>query len=165
VACCAVAYVAWRFAGTEGLVFSSLVFGAALAKPIMECVASVFGYVRYRVYRNVQGRHYSYDGRSIDIIEDDQGYRWLRLSDVRGILPNLPRDESLCALLGAGVATLGSSSLRVKAEVLHEYLAKASTTDVVKFRIWIERTVIFPAGRARANREVVTSLPGKREAP
>ena len=142
-----------------------MVFGVALARPIVECVASASGYMRYRAYRNVQGRHFSYEGRSIDIVEDDRGYQWLLLSDVREILPNLPRDESLRTLLGVGVATLGSSSLRVKAEVLHEYLAKASTTDLAKFRIWIERTVIFPSGRARAQREVITSLPGEREAP
>ena len=72
VACCAVAYAAWRVAGAQGLVFSSVVFGVVLARPIVECVASASGYMRYRAYRNVQGRHFSYEGRSIDIVEDDQ---------------------------------------------------------------------------------------------
>jgi hypothetical protein len=152
VVCCAVAYVAWRILGTQGLIYSSIVFGVALARPIIDSVASAYGAIRSRAYRDVEGRHYSYQGKSVDMVEDDRGYKWLLLADVRKILPSLPRDESLRTLLGVGVATLGSSALRVRAEALHEYLAKASTSDPAKFRRWLERTVIFPSGRARASR-------------
>jgi len=133
------------------LVFSSLVFGVALAKPIVEGVGNIYGIIRALVYRDVEGRHYAYDGKSIDVVEDSGKSRWLRVSDVRSILPHLPKDETLCALLGPGVSTIGSPALRVRAEVLHEYLAKATTSDSLKFRLWIGRTIVFPSSRARAD--------------
>ena len=150
LACTAASYAAWRFWGPSGLVFSAPLFGLALARPIMEGLISGYAGLRGSVYRDVSGRHFAYRGRSLDVRMDEAGFQWLRLSDVRRLLPNLPRDDSLAQALGPACVTLQPTPPRIQAEALHAYLAKASAPDSVKFRTWIERTIMLPAAKARA---------------
>ena len=82
-------------------------------------MSSAYGWLRQLVYRDVQGRHHAYRGTSVSVIEDENGFQWLRLSDVRKILPQLSRDELLRQSLGADIqSVLPDRSLRIRAEAL-----------------------------------------------
>ena len=153
IGCCAFAYLLWRIFGAFGLVFSAPLFGVALAKPILEGMSSARRGMRVLAYRNIEGRHYDYQGTPIDVMEDFEHCRWLRVADVRRVIPAFPKDETLGVMLGSGVANFDADkALRVKADVLHEHLAKAATPDSIKFRTWLHRTVLLPERKARERR-------------
>lgn len=106
LACGAVSYGAWLAIGPIGLVWCAPLFGAALARPLLEAVGHGHRLLRARVYRDVEGRHHAYQGISIGVALDDDGQPWLRLADVRKVLPGLPRDEALRLILGAQLQPL-----------------------------------------------------------
>lgn len=165
IACCGLAYLAWRSLGAVGLVYSAPVFGVAFARPILDAGADLYRLVRSLAYRDVSGRHHAYKGRPIDVVVDSDGDPWLRASDVRGVIPDFPRDEALRAILGPGGSTQGKDgSLRVGAGALHAYLVRSTAAESIRFKVWIQRTVIYPARRARQLGEFSAgqaSAPGK----
>lgn len=148
--CSAVTYVAWLAIGPIGIVWCAPLFGAALARPILDGLAWTYRFMRALVYRDVEGRHCAYMGISISVAEDADGFRWLRLSDVRKVLPDLSRDESLQRSLGAGVGpVLPDRCLRIQAETLVAHLGRTTHPDTAKFSRWVERTVVFPSQKTR----------------
>ncbi len=152
-ACGAVTYVAWRAVGPAGIAWCAPLFGAALARPLIEAVAGAYGGLRAWVYRDVQGRHHAYRGIAISVVIDDEGHPWLRLSDVRKILPGLVRDESLRRILGADVGpVLPDRALHIRAAALVATLARSTSVETARFSRWVQRTVIFPAETLRQRR-------------
>jgi len=150
VACAAVIYWAWTRHGPEGLVYSSLVLALAFARPIVDSVIGAFSFLRQLAYRDVEGRQYAYKGKLIDVAEDEHHHQWLRLSDVRKVIPDFPRDKTLRRLLGPGVASFGSErGLRIQDEALLAYLGMATSLESAKFKAWVEKSVVYPARRAR----------------
>jgi hypothetical protein len=122
--------------------------------------------MRSHVYRDSEDRLFSYKGIPIDAVEDDRKYRWLRLSNVRTVLPRLPRDETLQRILGSNVSTVGSDgALRVKAEALHEYLANATVVESATFRAWIEKNIIYASRKARGIDETPGANDASRRSP
>jgi hypothetical protein len=129
-------------------------FGAALARPILDAIEGAYGLMRALVYRDVEGRHCAYQGISISVAEDADGYKWLRLSDVRKVLPDLSRDESLRQSLGSMVAQVPPDrSVRIRAEELVAYLGRTTSTETAKFAKWLDKTVVYPSKRVRQRNE------------
>ncbi len=151
MACGVVTYLAWSVMGPEGLVYCSVLYAMAFAKPIVEGFISVGAWLRALAYRDVEGCQFQYRGQPISVAEDQDKYRWLRLADVRKVVPHFPRDEVLRRTLGADVKTLGSErALRIKGEALWVYLGKTTSVESAKFRSWVERNVVVPSHKARA---------------
>jgi hypothetical protein len=151
LACCTVAYFAWSALGPQGLLWCAPLFGIALARPMFDAISSGLAWLRALAYRDVEGRHYAFKGVSISVAEDDEGHQWLRLSDVRKVLPWLARDESLRQILGAHLGTVQPDrATRVQAEAFLAYLARRTSPDAVPFMLWIERTVVYPSKRRTA---------------
>ena len=127
---------------------------AALARPILDAIASVYGLLRALAYRDVEGRHCAYKGISISVAEDAEGYKWLRLSDVRKVLPELSRDEFLRQNLGSSVRQVPPDrSVCIQAEALVTYLGRTTSPETAKFTRWIERTVVYPSQKVRERSE------------
>jgi hypothetical protein len=151
LACCMAACFAWSALGAQGLVWCAPLFGIALAGPVFNAIAGAWAWLRALAYRDVEGRHYAFKGVSISVAEDDQGRMWLRLSDVRKVLPWLVGDEALRRVLGADVeAVLPDRAMRVQAEALLTYLERAALPDSVKFKNWVARSVVFPSKQRTA---------------
>src|SRR5436190_19675926 len=154
LACCAVTYAAWLVFGPVGIVWCAPLFGAAFARPILDATTSVYGLLRALVYRDVEGRHCAYKGISISVAEDAEGYKWLRLSDVRKVLPELSRDEFLRQNLGSGVRQVPPDrTVRIQAEALVTYLGRTTSAETARFTRWIERTVVYPSQKLRERSE------------
>ena len=150
LACAVVTYWAWVTQGPEGLVYSSLVLSLAFARPIVDLAIDAYRSLRALAYRDIEGRQFSYRGTLIDVAEDDHRYRWLLLRDVRKVLPSLPRDDSIRRMLAQDVKTFGSESYpRIREDALFAYLDKATNLESVKFRSWVEKSVVYPSRRAR----------------
>ncbi|MEK8034050.1 hypothetical protein AACH06_24770 [Ideonella sp. DXS29W] len=157
--CGSITYAAWWIAGPVGIVWCAPLFGAALARPIVDGIENAYGWLRGCVYRDVQGHHYAYKGISLSVAEDVDGHPWLRLSDVRKILPNLSRDELLQQQLGPSVQpVLPDRTLRIRADALVSHLGKTTQLETAKFALWVERNVVFPS-RPWRRRGELASIP------
>lgn len=154
VACSAAVWVAWNVFGPFGIVFAAPLFGVAFARPLIDAVASTYGLLRAKAFQDVDGKHYVYRGFPINVALDARGYKWLRLSDVRKVLPELPRDESLQQILGAGLQQVSPDpSLRIRAETLVTYLNRSIERDKGKFGQWVTQMIVKPALRVRQGKD------------
>lgn len=149
--CVVIAYLAWRQADVIGLVFSSLIFGLALSTPILELVSHLKHSIKHGVFSNLNGRHYVFQNISIDIIEDDNHVCWLSLKDVRKVIEGFPRDAVIVKLYPDHFIIDNKTGVsRLSANALVNYLNHSSNVTATKFKLWIEREVIFPTKRAHA---------------
>ena len=141
--CSGVAWLAWRYAGAFGLVFSAPLFGLALAKPLVDAFGAALGLTRRLAYRHVSGRHYAHHGMAIDIVDDPARVRWLKTADVRKVIQALPSDPVLERLFPAGLRSMpgpgpaAGSTMRISAEALADYLAKSTDPDSLRFKRWL----------------------------
>ncbi|MDB5857030.1 MAG: hypothetical protein JWQ76_719 [Ramlibacter sp.] len=148
--CSVAAYLLWRKLGASGLAFSAPIFGVALARPIIELVAEFTGLVKHAALADLQGRNFEHRGQRLDISEDGQAHRWVSVRDVRKIIPSFPRDAVLRTQFPDDLlhdASLGGE--RIRADALLAYLRKATETEAIKFRNWLERDVVYPAAKIR----------------
>ena len=148
--CCVATYALWLRLGTTGFAISAPIFGAALARPIIDLVAEFTAQARHAALADLAGRNYEFRGARLDIAEYDDGYRWISLRDVRKVLPAMPRDAVLRSRFPADL--LHDEDLkgeRIRAEALLDYLRKSMESDAIRFRNWLEKDVVFPAAKAR----------------
>ncbi|MEO6407354.1 MAG: hypothetical protein ABIO45_01205 [Burkholderiaceae bacterium] len=146
--CSGIAWLAWRWLGASGLVYCAPLFGVALAKPIVEAISAWMRLTRRLAYGDREGRNYAHRGTPIDIVEDADHVRWLRIADVRRIVAGLPGDPVLARLYPAGVRA-GAPSARISAEALADYLRKSTAPQSLRFARWLEREVAYGARRLR----------------
>jgi hypothetical protein len=156
--CAAATWGAWRVFGTAGLVFVAPLFGVAFARPLIELTASAFRAMRHANWRDVEGRHYAYRGRSVSVIEDADGQRWIRLADVRAIVGFTASDGALAITYPDGVCRAGRPpEPYIGAETLIVHLGKERGPESLRLRIWVERAVAFPVRRDRTTPTVIAA--------
>lgn len=144
------AWLLWRVFGAVGLVGSAMLFAAALARPLIDLAGDLRGAVKAAAWQDVEGRHYAFHGHAFAVDEDDDHHRWLRVADVRKVLPAFPRTAVLQARYGERVrATAAAGRSTIRADALHDYLAQATDAEAVRLRSWLHRDVIQPAERIR----------------
>ena len=131
------------------IVLSAPVIALALM-PLLTCLAGAsLRSVRQMAYRDIEGRHYEYKGRSIRVHEDLTGERWLRTRDIRKILPRLPQDRVLLRLAPQALGRAErSTEVFFHADALDGYLERNQDDSAIRFRNWLQREVILPARRA-----------------
>ena len=148
--CCAIAWLAWRWFGAAGLVYSAPLFGVALARPIVDAVSAWLRLARRIAVGDVEGRHYAHRGTAIDIVEDAGHVRWLRTDDVRRVIEGLPGDALLARLYPDGIRIdAPRHAARISAEALANYLGKSTAPTARRFARWLERDVAYAARRLR----------------
>jgi hypothetical protein len=151
LALCALAfYIGWHLLGAVGLVLAGPLAGVAFAGPILNAITGGARLARTLALRPVDGHYYAFHGRSIGVWEDEEESRWLRAIDVRQVLPNLPRDDTLAKILGAGTCVPSQGAgLHIRADSLLDFLSRAEQPGALKFKTWVQREVHFPSGSAR----------------
>ena len=160
-----VAYAGWILFGAPGLaiaiVVTSPIVGLAVASPLLEVFGRGVAGIRTLAYRDLEGRFFEYKGKHIDVREDLSGCRWLSLDDVRKVVPNLPHVRTLMRIMPDDVAHLESSRhVRVSARGLKRYLSKSESPSSIRFGVWLDREVIFPAeSAARQHRSNAAASP------
>jgi hypothetical protein len=148
------AYAGWKLLGTPGLaaaiVLTAPVIGIALAKPLLGLLEKSVELTKAIAYKDIEGRHFEYKGRTIDVREDLTGARWLRVDDVRKIVPDLPQPRTLQNTMPDGLGYLESPRiLRISAAALDDYLKKSHAQPSLRFRVWLQREVIYPSRQSR----------------
>jgi|APIni6443716594_1056825.scaffolds.fasta_scaffold289910_2 hypothetical protein len=164
--CCAAALGFWYLLGAFGLAMSAPLFGALLAKPILELIAELRHSAKAVAYADVEGRYFEHRGFRFTVVEDDRHHRWVRISDVRKAIPKLPSDGALRRQFPQGLR----DDPVVKGPVIHAdallaYLGKSSEPDSVKFRNWLAREVVRPAATIRGRLGIRDPVPTGTDPP
>jgi len=148
--CGLIAWAAWRKLGETGLAVSAPVFGIALARPLIELAGALRDAMKRSHFRDVEGRHYAFRGRRMQVIEDADRRRWVRLADVRAVVGFTASDGALAITYPDGVRRLGRpAEPHVGEEALLAHLLKERSPEAARLRRWVERQVVFPARRER----------------
>jgi hypothetical protein len=163
---CAAAWGFWYLLGAFGLVMSAPLFGALLAKPILDLIAELFYSAKDSVYADVKGCYFEHRGVRFNVLEDERHHRWVSVKDVRKVMPQLPRDGVLRRQFPEGLrhdrAVKGSV---IRADALLAYLVKSNEPDSVKFRNWLAREVVRPAATIRGRLGVHDPVPSGAKPP
>ena len=160
VAGCAVATaLAWRGLGATGLVYAAPLLAVAFARPLIELAAALHRTFRHAAWRDVEGRHYAYRGRPMRVVTDADGYRWLRLADLRAVVGFTASDGALALAYPDDWRRVGGEPY-LGEEALLAHLAKERSPEALRLRRWASRDVVLPARRAR-ERLGVRHRPGR----
>lgn len=159
-------YLLWRFLGAIGIVVAAPLCGVLVARPIIELMSHARDSAKALAYNEIQGRHFEHRGFSLDVVEDDDHFRWISWRDVRKLVPGLPRPQVLEAQFPGEVRTESSAhEARIFAEALADYLAKSTEADSIKFRNWVQREVISPGEKVRARFGIKKRSPADTQSP
>ena len=146
--------VGWWLGGSFGLVMAAPLVGWLMAPVLLNGV--IFGYcaTRWLALHPLQGCHYAYRGVSIEVLEGDDGFRWLLARDVRHTLRSLPKDATLRLMEPERTGFDESGKrLAVRADALLHWLTKAHTDESIRFKVWVERSVHNPSIAVRRETE------------
>lgn len=152
--CALVSGLAWWTAGATGFVTSLALWGVALARPLLDLAGELRHTMRAAVWHELEGRHYSFRGLAVQVLEDDDGRCWIRVADVRRIVGFTASDRALALSYPQGWGHLGRPPQpHMSTEALLVHLGKETSPVALKLRQWIEREIDFPARRRRERRE------------
>jgi len=148
--CAGAAWIGWRLGSWVGIVITSPLCGIALARPLYELAGALHHRVREAAYRPVEGRYWVFRGTPVDVIEDDDHQRWVRLADVRRIVGSTAGDGALASTYPAGFRALGTPPQPyLRDSDLLAHLAKQRSAQALRLKHWVEREIAFPARRVR----------------
>ncbi len=82
-------------------------FGILLARPLIELAGALRDRMKQVQLAAVEGRHYAFRGRRVQVLEDADRRRWVRLADVRAIVGFTASDGALAITYRDGVRSLG----------------------------------------------------------
>lgn len=151
--CALVSWLAWRTAGATGFVTSLALWGLALARPLIDLAGELHRTMREAVWGGLEGRHHSFRGVPVQVLEDDDGRCWIRVADVRRIVGFTAGDGALALSYPQGWRLFGRPPQpHLSTEALLAHLGKEAAPVALKFRHWVEREVDFPARRRRERR-------------
>ena len=142
--CCGVLYLLWPVWGPFAILipFAPLV-GISLARPLQDLFEEANLAGKEYALRDVQGKYWAHRGVRLSIEADPEGTRWLLASDVRKLVPGLPRDEVLEKQFAGRSGVLeDADGFRIRGDALADYLAKSTDTPSLKFRNWLDREVL-----------------------
>lgn len=140
--------------GAFGLLLAAPVAGKLLAPVVFDGLAWGYRHTRWLVLHHLQGSYYAYRGNAIDVLEGDDGFRWLRVSDVRRTLRDLPKDATLNRIEPQRTEFDESGKqLAIRSDALLKWLAKAHTDEHIRFKVWVERSIHHPSLAMRRERE------------
>jgi len=148
--CAFVTWLAWRAIGNVAFATCAPLFGALLARPLIDAFSNARQVLREQALKGIAGRHYAYRGNPVDVIQDGACQRWLRTADVRRIVRDLPDDAVLHRVYPSACMRAGRpETLYLLDAALADFLGKAREVGTRSFLRWLQRDVIFPAQRLR----------------
>lgn len=157
---CLVAAMFWHLLGAFGLAMSAPLFGALLARPLLELISEIRTSTRALAFADVKGQYFEHRGMRLRVVEDERHHRWVGVNGVRRIVPGLPRDAVLHRQFPDGVRDEpAAGGTVIHADALLAYLGRANEVESVKLRNWLEREVVRPAATIRARLGIHDPVP------
>jgi len=148
--CVAVSWSVWRIGGLVPMVCTAPLFGVLLARPVLDLMSDMRHQTRALVWRPLEGRHYVVRGTPVQVLEDDQCVRWVRVADVRRVVGFTSSDGVLALTYPNAWRLMGNPPQpHIGDEALLVHLRREGTADAGRFMHWAERTITFPARRLR----------------
>jgi hypothetical protein len=148
--CAAAVYVVWQWLGLIAVVTCAPLVGVALARPILDLLGETHGAIRRQALGKLSGHYFEHKGHPFDIFEDENHIRWLRVSEVKRVISNLPSHQTLRKLHPNGVKDGGEPQTpRISAQTLVQVLERSTHPASLRFKVWLERVVIFPTRQLR----------------
>jgi hypothetical protein len=167
--CFAASWLVWRIAGLVAMVCTAPLYGIALARPLLDLASELRHQMRAAVWRPLEGRHFAYRGRAVQVLEDADHRRWVRAADVRAIIGPSASDGALALTYPDGCRDAGRpAEPHLSDDALLAHLAKQNSAEALRFRRWAEREIAFPARRVRSRLGVRVggpSVPGRPGVP
>lgn len=129
--------------------------GILLARPLIDLAIEIYQAMRHANWRELEGRHYSFKGRMVRVIQDADYQRWVRVADIRAIVGFTASDAALQVTYPKGWRMLGKPPLpHLSDEALLVHIGKERSPEANRLRLWIEREIVFPARREREHHGV-----------
>lgn len=146
--------VGWWLGGAFGLLMTVPLTGWLMAPVLLDGAALGYRTTRWLALHQLQGCYYAYKGNAIEVLEGDDGFRWLRVRDVRHTLRAFPKDATL-RLMEPERTEFDESGkhLVVRADALLHWLTKAHTDENIRFKVWVERSIHNPSVAVRREKE------------
>lgn len=148
--CAAVTYAASLF-NAGAAVASVALWGAMMAKPIIELGANWLNWARREPYEKWQGNYYEFANVQIRIIEigtGDTQRLWFVAADILKVLSERPIKKLELAYNRAEYCVLPDENLAAFSEEgVKKYLTVSRHPQSVAMLLWIEREVIKPHRR------------------
>ena len=152
IAICVTLYLlaGWRW-GPFVMVWTSPLLAAAVCVPIMNLVANLRHRMRETTWLPVHGQHYVYKGVTIQVLEDEEHRRWVRLADARKVVGVTAGERALALAYPGRCEHFGKSGFCLRDDALVEHLAKENDPDALRLRTWVERNIALPGRKVRSN--------------
>lgn len=153
IALCVVAFfsVTWRM-GSFAMAIGSPLLGAAIALPLINLFSDLRQRTREATWLPRHGHHYVFRGVTVNVIEDEDHCRWLRLADVRKVFAIAATERVLAITYPDRVKAFGNArDSYVRDDAIIEHLAKENDATALRFRTWIDRTIFMPAAKIRSD--------------
>jgi hypothetical protein len=148
--CTAISWAVWRWFGLSTMVPTLALFGILLARPLLDLAGELRDGMKQAQLSAVEGRHYAFRGRAVQVLDDADRRRWVRLADVRAIVGFTASDGALAIAYPDGVRRLGRpAEAHVSEEALLAHLRKERAPEAARLRVWVEREIVLPARRER----------------
>ena len=148
--CAAATWALWRLGFGPGVLFMAAAVGIVLARPLMDLTIALWQAMRHANWRELEGHHFAFKGRSVRVVEDADHQRWIRLADIRAIAGFTASDASLQITYPGGWGMRGRPyEPYLSDEALLAHIAKERSPEAARLRRWVEREIVFPARRQR----------------
>ena len=148
--CVAISWAVWRWFGLSSMVPTLALFGILLARPLLDLAGALRDGMKQAQLAAVEGRHYAFRGSAVQVLDDADRRRWVRLADVRAIVGFTASDGALgSAYPGGGPRRGRPAEAHVSEEALLAHLLKERAPEAARLRVWVEREIVFPARRER----------------
>jgi hypothetical protein len=140
--------VGWKLGGREwaltAFVFSSPAIGVAIARPLVEVVHELMGWISGQPLKRWEGRYYEFGGVQVRIFEHD-GALWFVTTDVAKAagIPDLPEE------LARGRTIPGTRLKTMAVSELESVLLTHRGPETMRFLLWARREVLAPWERKR----------------
>jgi len=148
--CVAISWAVWRWFGLSSMVPTLGLFGILLARPLVDLAGALRDGMKEVQLAAVEGRHYAFRGRAVQVLDDADRRRWVRLADVRAIVGFTASDGALAIAYPGAVRRLGRpAEAHLGEEALLAHLMTERAPEAARLRVWVEREIVFPARRER----------------
>lgn len=148
--CTGLSALAYHFIGLVGLVTTAPLWGILFSRLIIDFGDEMRLAAKHALLHSINGNHYSFQGITVHVVEDDDYCQWVPAEEVRKIVGTGASDRMLALAYPDGWCEMGKPPQgHLRDDALLMYLAKETSLRGIKFRVWVERNIAHQAIKQR----------------
>ncbi len=142
--------VGYQF-GAFGFLFGAPGLAAAIARPVINLIANLSHRTQEHIWMPVHGEYYLYKDVRVNVLEDEDHCRWVKVADVRKVVGTTANDRTLAKVYTHGWQTWGKPPEGyLRDDALFAHLTKENRPASLKMAVWVQRNILMPAQKVRA---------------